>query len=123
MLSILCEKEFSFLRNLFFITLAISSNTSCNYSNQTDAETIRIGLTMPQGMEAVAYVNGMYEMFKDEVEANSNGKLKVQIYYGGVLGKPDQRLNMMRRNVIQMSDGSDGNYATIHRDIQVFSMP
>lgn len=78
---------------------------------------------MPKDMAAVAYVNGMYDLFKKEVESATNGELKVQIYYGGVLGKPDERLNQMRRNVIQMSDASDGNYATIHRDIQVFSMP
>lgn len=78
---------------------------------------------MPKDMAAVAYINGMYSLFKEEVEKNSAGELIVQIYYGGVLGKPDERLNQMRRNVIQMSDASDGNYATIHRDIQVFSMP
>ena len=64
-----------------------------------------------------------FDLFKREVELTSNGEIKVQIYYGGVLGKPDERLNQMRRNVIQMSDASDGNYATIHRDIQIFSMP
>jgi tripartite ATP-independent transporter DctP family solute receptor len=87
------------------------------------AETIRVGLAMPKDMPEVFYVNGMFEHFKENVEAQSNGTLKVQIYYGGVLGKPDERLNQMRRNVIQMSDAADGNYATIHRDIQVFSIP
>ncbi len=93
------------------------------YPIQSVAQTIRIGLAMPQDMAAVAYVNGMYALFKQEVEMATNGEIKVQIYYGGVLGKPDERLNQMRRNVIQMSDASDGNYATIDRDIQVFSMP
>lgn len=92
-------------------------------SMDASAETIRVGLAMPKGMPAMAYVNGMYELFQQEVERNSAGTLKVNIYYGGVLGKPDERLNQMRRNVIQMSDASDGNYATIHRDIQIFSMP
>jgi tripartite ATP-independent transporter DctP family solute receptor len=78
---------------------------------------------MPKDMVGMKYVNGMFEMFKEEVETRTNGELRVHIYYGGVLGKPDDRLNMVRRNIIQMSDGSDGNYATIHRDIQVFSMP
>lgn len=87
------------------------------------AQTIRIGLAMPRGLPSMDYVNGMYELFKSEVEANTDGAIMVQIYYGGVLGKPDERLNQMRRNVIQMSDASDGNYATIHRDIQIFSMP
>ena len=95
--------------------------TLCSIS--AHADTIRVGLAMPKNMQEVFYVNGMFEHFKAEVESHSKGALRVQIYYGGVLGKPDERLNQMRRNVIQMSDASDGNYATIHRDIQVFSMP
>jgi TRAP-type transport system periplasmic protein len=120
---ILFKLLFVFPRTLSFIALIMGIGAFCIYPNQTAAETIRIGLAMPKDMEAVAYVNGMYKLFKEEVEKNSNRELKVQIYYGGVLGKPDERLNQMRRNVIQMSDASDGNYATIHRDVQVFSMP
>lgn len=87
------------------------------------AETIRIGLAMPETMQEIDYLNGMYLLFREEVESRSKGKLKVQMYFGGVLGKPDERLNQVRRNIIQMSDASDGNYATIFRDIQVLSMP
>lgn len=91
---------------------------------QANAEqTIKVGLSLPQTMKGAEPVNGMYELFKAEVEKNSGGKLKVDISYGGALGKPDDRLAQMRRGIIQMSDGSDGNYATIYRDIQVFSMP
>jgi tripartite ATP-independent transporter DctP family solute receptor len=111
----------SFTRSTQLFTLLVYF--FCLGSSLVSAETIRVGLAMPENMEAVAYINGMYKLFKKEVEENSNGQLKVQIYYGGVLGKPDERLNQMRRNVIQMSDASDGNYATIHRDVQVFSMP
>jgi tripartite ATP-independent transporter DctP family solute receptor len=111
----------SFVRSLHLFTLFTCF--LCSAPAIVSAETIRIGLAMPENMEAVSYINGMYKLFKKEVEENSNGQLKVQIYYGGVLGKPDERLNQMRRNVIQMSDASDGNYATIHRDVQVFSMP
>jgi tripartite ATP-independent transporter DctP family solute receptor len=32
-------------------------------------------------------------------------------------------MNQMRRGIIQMSDASDGNYAAIYPDIQVFSLP
>ena len=87
------------------------------------AETLRVGLMLPRGMQEIVYLNGMFEQFKAEVESASESSLKVQLYYGGVLGKPDDRLNMVRRNVIQMTDASEGNYATIHRDIQVFSIP
>jgi tripartite ATP-independent transporter DctP family solute receptor len=105
------------------LTFILSCTALFLFNGQAIAETIRIGLAMPKEMQAVAYVNGMYALFKEEVEAHSEGSLQVQIYYGGVLGKPDERLNQMRRNVIQMSDASDGNYATVSRDIQVFSMP
>ncbi len=84
---------------------------------------IRVGLALPKNAPGMEYVNGMYEHFGELVEKETSGELQVQLYYGGVLGKPDERINYMRRNIIQMTDGSDGNYATIYRDIQVFSMP
>jgi tripartite ATP-independent transporter DctP family solute receptor len=59
--------------------------------------------------------------FKAEVEAHSD--LKVDLVYGGALGAPNDRLSQMRRGVIQMSDGSDGNYASIYKDIQIFNLP
>jgi len=89
-------------------------------SSQT---TIKVGLALPQGMAGFDHVNGMYETFKKEVEANSKGELKVDLAYGGSLGNPNDRMNQMRRGIIQMSDASDGNYATIYPDIQVFSLP
>src|SRR5690606_14844020 len=67
------------------------------------------------------FVNGMYETFKEEVEANSD--MTVDLVYAGALGAPNERLNQMRRGVIQMTDGADGNYATIHSDIQILNMP
>jgi tripartite ATP-independent transporter DctP family solute receptor len=84
---------------------------------------IRVGLSLPKNAPGMEYVNGMYEQFAELVEQETAGELQVHLYYGGVLGKPDERINYMRRNIIQMTDGSDGNYATIHRDIQIFSMP
>jgi tripartite ATP-independent transporter DctP family solute receptor len=74
-------------------------------------------------MAGFDHVNGMYETFKKEVEANSKGELKVDLAYGGSLGNPNDRMNQMRRGIIQMSDASDGNYAAIYPDIQVFSLP
>ena len=93
------------------------------FSSPVQAKTIRIGLSMPRHMKEIDYLNGMFVRFKEIVERESGGDLKVQMYFGGVLGKPDERLNQVRRNIIQMSDASDGNYATIFRDIQVISIP
>ncbi len=85
--------------------------------------TIKVGLALPKGLPGFDHVNGMYETFGREVEAASKGALKVDLAYGGSLGNPNDRMNQMRRGIIQMSDASDGNYAAIYPDIQVFSLP
>jgi len=85
--------------------------------------TIKVGLALPKGMAGFDHVNGMYETFGREVDAGSKGALKVDLAYGGSLGNPNDRMNQMRRGIIQMSDASDGNYAAVYPDIQVFSLP
>ena len=94
------------------------------FTAPASAETvIKIGLALPKGMAGFDHVNGMYETFGREVEVASKGELKVDLAYGGSLGNPNDRMNQMRRGIIQMSDASDGNYATIYPDVQVFSLP
>ncbi|HET8728924.1 MAG TPA: TRAP transporter substrate-binding protein [Alphaproteobacteria bacterium] len=85
------------------------------------AQEIRVGLSLPQSDRTDDFVNGMYEVFEREVEAHSD--MTVEIAYGGALGAPNERLNQMRRGVIQMSDAADGNIATIYRDIQIVNLP
>ncbi|MEZ5653220.1 MAG: TRAP transporter substrate-binding protein [Burkholderiaceae bacterium] len=90
---------------------------------QALAADMKVGLMLKKDFPGAEPVNGMYEMFKQEVEAASGGKISVDIVYGGALGKPNERLNQVRQGIIQMSDASDGNYASIYKDIQVLSMP
>ncbi|WP_048646858.1 TRAP transporter substrate-binding protein [Nitratireductor soli] len=85
------------------------------------AQEIRIGVALPKSDRPDDFINGMYERFEQEVEANSD--MTVEISYGGALGAPNERLNQMRRGVIQMSDSADGNYATIFPDIQILNLP
>lgn len=85
------------------------------------AQTITVGLALPEDVEGFDFVNGMYEAFAEEVEANSD--MSVDLVYGGALGSPNDRLSQMRRGTIEMTDAADGNYATIFNDIQVLNMP
>jgi tripartite ATP-independent periplasmic transporter solute receptor, DctP family len=85
------------------------------------AQEIKVGLSLAQNASGFDFINGMYETFKAEVEANSD--MTVDLVYAGALGAPNERLNQMRRGVIQMTDAADGNYATIHRDMQILNMP
>ena len=85
------------------------------------AQEIRVGLSLPEAMTGLDFVNGMYETFEAEVEANS--EMEVELVYGGALGAPNDRLAQMRRGLIQMTDAADGNYASIYSDIQVLNTP
>ena len=82
-----------------------------------------IGLAMPEHIPAMKLVNGVYETFRDEVHNNARGEIKVEIYYGGMLGNADSRLRQVRAGIIQVSDPAIGNIAPIYPDIQVFSLP
>jgi tripartite ATP-independent transporter DctP family solute receptor len=84
---------------------------------------IKVALALPKDVPGIDFINGMYEVFKSDVETRTNGTLTVEIFYGGALGNPIGRMNEMRSGVIQMSDASDGNYATVYPDIQVLNIP
>jgi len=88
------------------------------------AETvIKVGLSLAKGAPGFDFVNGMYESFKQDVEAGTKGSIKVDLVYAGALGNPNDRLSQVRRGTIQMTDAADGNYASIYPDIQVLSLP
>lgn len=107
--------------NALLRTVAVVGTTLAATLSPAVAQDIKVGLSLPQNMAGFDFVNGMYETFKSEVEANSD--MTVDLVYGGALGAPNERLNQMRRGVIQMSDSADGNLATIYSDIQVLNMP
>jgi len=98
-------------------TLALSATLAL----PLQAQTITVGLSLPETIEGFDFVNGMYRTFAEHVEANSD--MTVNLVFGGALGNPNDRLAQMRRGVIEMTDAADGNYASIYADIMVLNMP
>jgi TRAP-type transport system periplasmic protein len=84
---------------------------------------IKLALALSRDVPGIDFINGMYEVFKSDVETRTTSALTVEIIYGGALGNPVSRMNQMRTGAIQMSDASDGNYATVYPDIQVLNIP
>ncbi len=87
---------------------------------------IKVGTSLPQNEWNAGEsdpVNGMYEMFKSEVETNTNGDIIVEIAYGHSLGNPDERLAQARQGIIQMTDAGDAQYANVYPDANVFTWP
>src|ERR1700730_11071424 len=89
----------------------------------TIGSSFKVALALSKDLPGIDFINGMYEVFKSDVETRTNGALTIEIIYGGALGNPISRMNQMRNGVVQMSDASDGNYATVYPDIQVLNIP
>ncbi len=65
----------------------------------------------------------MAEVFKAEVEANSNGQIKVELYPNGVLGKEPETMIQVKNGVVQSYISSSGGMAQFYPLIDVTNMP
>jgi C4-dicarboxylate-binding protein DctP len=64
-----------------------------------------------------------YNYFKSEVERQSNGRIKVELIWGGALGSPADRLKQVMMGQIQGADTAEGPLAQVFKPVQVFSIP
>lgn len=62
-------------------------------------------------------------VLKNEIEVRSGGRIKVELYPGGQLGGIESMVNQVRQGVIQGCDPSEGHFAPVYPEIQVFSIP
>jgi C4-dicarboxylate-binding protein DctP len=69
------------------------------------------------------YSYSPYLVFKNEVETRSNGRISVQLFPGGQLGKVASVINQVRRGVIQGGDCNTGHLSNTYPPIQVLSIP
>lgn len=99
----------------------IAAATMIALAGSAAAQTLTVGLSLPETIEGFDFVNGMYRTFEERLEASSD--IEVELVYGGALGAPNDRLAQMRRGLLEMTDAADGNYASIHPDIMVLNMP
>jgi tripartite ATP-independent transporter DctP family solute receptor len=64
-----------------------------------------------------------YNYFKYEVERKSNGRIKVELIWGGSLGSPADRMKQVMMGQIQGADTAEGPIAQLFKPVQVFSIP
>ncbi|MBW1722044.1 MAG: TRAP transporter substrate-binding protein DctP [Deltaproteobacteria bacterium] len=64
-----------------------------------------------------------YNFFKYEVERKSNGRLKVELIWGGALGSPADRMKQVMMGQIQGADTAEGPIAQVFKPVQVLSIP
>lgn len=61
--------------------------------------------------------------FAKQVEEKSGGRIDVQIYWGGQLGKIENVMNMVRQGQVEAVFASDGQVAPYYPDIQILGIP
>lgn len=61
--------------------------------------------------------------FKTHLESTSNGRIKVELYPGGVLGKERENFVNVQNNVIQATLSSVGGIAQFYKPISVVDIP
>ncbi|MEE9418112.1 MAG: TRAP transporter substrate-binding protein DctP [Desulfatiglandaceae bacterium] len=64
-----------------------------------------------------------YNMFKYEVERKSNGRIQVELIWGGALGSPLDRMKQVMMGQIQGADTAEGPLAQVFKPVQIFSIP
>jgi C4-dicarboxylate-binding protein DctP len=64
-----------------------------------------------------------YNFFKYEVERQSNGRIQVELIWGGALGSPEDMLKQVMMGQIQGSNPSEGVLAEVFKPVQVLSIP
>jgi len=64
-----------------------------------------------------------YNIFKYEVERQSNGRIQVELIWGGALGSPEDMLKQVMMGQIQGSNPSEGALAEVFKPVQVLSIP
>ncbi|MCP3027657.1 TRAP transporter substrate-binding protein [Halobacillus sp. A5] len=68
-------------------------------------------------------VHAGLQRFADNVEENTNGKVKVKIFANGVLGDEKEVLEQLQSGGIDMTKVSAGALESFSKDYQVFSVP
>jgi C4-dicarboxylate-binding protein DctP len=93
------------MKRIFRISMTLIAAVLLSLPQTASAQkNIKVALTLSKNLPGIDFINGMYEVFKSDVETRTNGALTIEIIYGGALGNPISRMNQMRNGVIQMSD-------------------
>lgn len=61
--------------------------------------------------------------FKEHVEKNTNGQIKVQIFPAGQFGKDQETMEALRFGTLEMAVAHDGAIATVYKPIGVLGIP
>ena len=83
------------------------------------AQVLKMATVAPQGNSGWQAIHDAGE----EIAAATGGRVKVQLYPGGVMGNDSAVLKKMRAGQLQGASFSAGGISEVYRDFQVMSLP
>ena len=89
------------------------------FSATTHAATIKIATLSPDGTTWMKKMRSA----ADEIEKQTNNRVKIKFYPGGVMGNEDAILRKMRINQLQGAAVSSGALTRYYNDASIYAMP
>lgn len=103
--------------------LAISTIAACSSSSSTSSKqenvTLKLAHVLP---ESETQAQGA-KKFAEDVEKTTNGKIKIQLFSGGTLGKDTDLLNSLKVNTVDIWLGGAGVLSGASETAKIFTMP
>ncbi len=94
---------------------------ACGNGLAADPVVMKFGINNPVKEFNQAWTSHL--VLKNEIEARTSGRMKVELYPGSQLGNIESMVNQVRRGTIQATDPADGHFATTYPLIQILSIP
>ena len=99
--------------------LCVFTLALCGVPGAQAAKTIKIAYTnIPEHPQGVAFAK-----FKERLEAQSNGRFKVDLIDSGKYGNPDSIVKGLQMGVLQIGAESTSNFSVFDQRLMLFDMP
>ena len=112
----------STLRKLAFAAAATAVAAAMGASPAFAQKTMRIAHLNPDN-PFETHSGAMAAVFKNLVETQTNGSIKVQIFGNGQLGKDNEVIQQVRDGIVESTISSSGGVAQHYKMVGVFDMP
>lgn len=107
------------MKRLFLKALALAVATAALGTAHAQTKAIKFA---NQNAKGHPIVMGM-EKFAELVEARSGGKLKVNVFPGGVLGSDQANLSALQGGTLEMASMNSGIFASLVKDFAIYDFP
>ena len=108
------------MKRILMAALLTLSATSLGVAGAPAQTTLRFGMNLPQGDSADFKAA---TAFKEYVEFNSGGRLRVQLFPGGQLGSERQMTEQVRDGALDIAYVADGAATGFYPKLQVLAIP